>query len=133
MDILEMNILDEAENDNTVAEVDKEEDSDYFYCNDDEMLNDEHDSVGEDEQEDPEVRNETFKSCSTAGLADVNFPPRWPLQMDDLELLDNDECMPGSSVNMVSFFRFLLGWRTLNVADSSVQAICFSVAGSGWR
>lgn len=57
MDILEMNILDEAENDNAVAEVDKEEDSDYFYCNDDEMLNDEHDSVAEDETEDPEVRN----------------------------------------------------------------------------
>lgn len=60
MDILEMNIVDEAENDNTVPEVDKEEDTDYFYCNDDEMLNDERDSVEEDETEDPEVRNETL-------------------------------------------------------------------------
>lgn len=28
------------------------------------------------------------------------------LQMDDLELLDNDECIPGSSIDMVSFFSF---------------------------
>lgn len=113
MDILEMNILDEAENDNTGPEVDKEEDADYFYCNDDEMLNDEHDSVAEDETEDPEVRYETFlslhESCATVGLARGNIPPpHWTLQMDDLELLDNDECMPGSSANMVSFFQFLL-------------------------
>lgn len=55
-----MNILDEAENDNPAPDVDKEEDTDYFYCND-EMLNDEHDSAAEDETEDPDVRNKKFK------------------------------------------------------------------------
>lgn len=112
MDILEMNILDEAENDNTVPEVDKEEDTDYFYCNDDEMLNDERDSVEEDETEDPEVRNGTLKSlhvsCATVWQMVISHLIDL-LQMDDLELLDNDECMPGSSVNTVSFFPFLWG------------------------
>lgn len=63
MDILDMNILDETENDNAVPEVDNDEDADYFHCNDDEMLNDEHDFMAEDEAEaeDPEVRNYTLK------------------------------------------------------------------------
>lgn len=64
MDILDMNILDEAENDNAIPEEEKDEDADDFHCNDDEMLNDEHEFIAEDETEDPEVRNETLSLSS---------------------------------------------------------------------
>lgn len=82
MDILEMNILDEAENDNLSPEVDKEEDTDYFYCNDDEMLND--GSVAEHEVEDPEVRNKKCNSFSTICAQLVDWKMLIYLVLDDL-------------------------------------------------
>lgn len=60
MDILDMNVLDEADNDNAIPEEEKDEDTDDFHGNDDEVLNDEHDFMAEDDTEDPEVRNDTL-------------------------------------------------------------------------
>lgn len=64
MDILDMNIVDEAEADHAIPEEDKDDDADDFHCNDDEMLNDEHDFIAEDETEDPEVGNKILSPSS---------------------------------------------------------------------
>lgn len=71
MDILDMNVVDEAENDHAIPEEEKDEDADDFHCNDDEMLNDEHDFIAEDETEDPEVGNKIL------GLSSLVFYNCW--------------------------------------------------------
>lgn len=57
MDILDMNILDDTENDNGIPAMEDDEDTENFHCGDDELLNEEHDFMQEDEAGDPEVRN----------------------------------------------------------------------------
>lgn len=53
-----MNILDDTENDNGIPAMEDDEDTENFHCGDDELLNEEHDFMQEDEAEDPEVRNQ---------------------------------------------------------------------------
>lgn len=77
MDILDMNVLDETENDNGIPAEDFEDEVDNFHSEEEAMINEEHDDralESEDESRGPE--------------------------MDDTEMLDKDEYMTCSSINM---------------------------------
>ncbi|XP_026160674.1 scaffold attachment factor B1 [Mastacembelus armatus] len=76
MDILEMNVLDDTENDNGIPAEDDEEDTENFLEEEDAMLNDEPDAAFESEDE---------------GRG---------LEMDESDMLDKDDYMTCSSVNM---------------------------------
>lgn len=67
MDILDMNILDETENDNGLPAEDDGDDNENFHCDEDELLNEEHDAFEpDDEVGGPEVRNYTVNLSSNA-------------------------------------------------------------------
>ncbi|XP_030289192.1 scaffold attachment factor B1 isoform X2 [Sparus aurata] len=79
MDILDMNVLDETENDNGIpAEDDEEGDMEHYHSDDDAALNEEHDDRALESDED-EARGPETK---------------------DSEMLDKDEYMTCSSINM---------------------------------
>uniref|UniRef100_A0A4W6G3L9 Scaffold attachment factor B n=1 Tax=Lates calcarifer TaxID=8187 RepID=A0A4W6G3L9_LATCA len=77
MDILDMNVLDETENDNGIPAEDDEDYPENFHGEDDAEMNDEHDSRGFDSEDEA----------------------RGP-EMDESEMLDKDEYMTCSSINM---------------------------------
>lgn len=119
MDILDMNILDDTENNNGIPAMEDDDDTENFHCGDDELLNEEHDFMQEDEAGDPEVRSYatglSVLSCLSYNtyLTGKFLPIYWPLQMDDMETLDKDEYMTCSSINMVCLLTFHLVCKTL--------------------
>ncbi|XP_060933558.1 scaffold attachment factor B1 [Limanda limanda] len=79
MDILDMNVLDETENDNGIPAEDDENGAEYLQGDDDdEVMNEQHD----------------IKALESDDEAKA------PEQMDESEVLDKDEPMPCSSINM---------------------------------
>ncbi|XP_058494388.1 scaffold attachment factor B1 isoform X2 [Solea solea] len=80
MDILDMNVLDETENDNGIPAEDDEDESDYCHGDIDALLNDENE-------------NDNGPAESEDGIGG-------PEQTSDSEMIDKEDCMTFSSLNM---------------------------------